>query len=114
MKTGIAAALKPLLCDTATAIDLRLELGVLGVDVGDGVVQGHVVLFEAACHCLFLVVQMSNVLDGALQDGSLVLVAVGHETSKLVDALVDRLTAAALNCLISMASIIGDMSIPSL
>jgi hypothetical protein len=40
---------------------------------------------------------LADVLDGTLQNGTLVLVAVRHKTGNLVDPFIDCLTASALN-----------------
>lgn len=96
-ETGITATLNPLQGDVATAVDFALQLGVLRADLVDGVSGGHIALLPPLCHALLFFVQLADILDGTLQNGTLVFVAVRDKLSDLVDALVDGLATTTLN-----------------
>jgi hypothetical protein len=44
-----------------------------------------------------VVLELSDILDGALEDGAFILLAAGNNLLELVDAFVDGLTTTALN-----------------
>jgi hypothetical protein len=98
VKTSIPSTLNPFESDVTPAVDLCLEFGILGADLVDGMIRGQVCLFPSSVHLLLILVKLDYILDGPLQDSTLVLVAVWNQLSNLVDSLVNGLTAAAFNC----------------
>jgi hypothetical protein len=60
-------------------------------------VSRETVLLKPLIDVLLLFLELANIFDGALQNGTLVLVAVWYETGNLVDSLVDSFTSSPLN-----------------
>lgn len=89
--------MEPLCGDGIAPADLLLQLLVGCTDLVDGMISRETVLFEPLIDVLLLLLKLANVLDGALQDRTLVLVAIGYEASNLVDSLVDGFTSSSLN-----------------
>lgn len=98
LQASIATALKPLRCDIAATVDFHFQFRILRADLIDGMAGGHVVLFPTFAHGFLFIMQLANVLDGTLQDGTLVLITIRHQARDLIDALVDRLTTSAFHC----------------
>lgn len=97
LQAGIAAALEPLGSDGIASADFLLQLLVGSADLVNGMVGCEAVLLEPLVDVLLLFLKLANVFDGALQNGTLVLIAVWYEAGDLVDSLVDSLTSASLN-----------------
>lgn len=74
-----------------------LQLLVRSADLIDGMVSRETVLLKPLIDVLLLFLELANIFDGALQNGTLVLVAVWYETGNLVDSLVDSFTSSPLN-----------------
>lgn len=62
------------------------------------------VLLEPVVDGLLLFLELADILDGTLQDRTLILVAVWHKARDLVDAFVDGFTATSFNCDMSVSS----------
>ena len=97
LQTSFAAALDPLESNVTTAIDFALEFGILGANLSNSVVGSHVDGLTTGGHGLVVGLELPDVLDGALQDGTLCFLASRNHLGNLVDALVDGLATATLN-----------------
>lgn len=60
-------------------------------------IGGETVLLETLVNVLLLFLKLTNVFNGALKNGALVLITVRYEAGDLVDSLVDSLTSTSLN-----------------
>lgn len=96
-EASIPATLDPLQRDVATAIDLSLQLRILSTDLIDRMAGRHVVLIPSFIHGFFLLMKLADILDRTLQNGPLVLIAVGDKLRDLVDALIDSFTPTTFN-----------------
>ena len=97
LKTGFTATLDPFESNVSTTIDFTLEFSVLGTDLGNSVVGGHIDGLAAGSHGLVFGLHLPDILDGALQDRALGLLASRNQLGNFVDALVDGLATATFN-----------------
>lgn len=97
VKPSITASLEPLQSRVVATADLSLQLRVGCADFGDGMAGREAVLLKALINGLLLFLQLADVFDCTLQNGALVLVAVGHEVRDAIDSFVDSLTATTFH-----------------
>ena len=97
VQTCTLASLLPRLDLAPCSFALGLELIVARTEFRDGLL-GQELLQGPLLNILGLVLlELRDELDRPLQDRTLVLLAAGYNLCELIDALIDSLSAAALN-----------------
>jgi hypothetical protein len=80
------------------ALAFRLQLVIACAQLGDGLFREELLECPLLNVLRLVFLQLCDERNGALQDGSLVLLAARDNLRQLVDALVDGLAATPLNC----------------
>jgi hypothetical protein len=97
LEAGVAAALEPLKSDVVASADLGFQLLVGCANLADGVIGCQTVLFESLVDVFLLFLKLTDILDGPLEYGALVLVAIWHKAGDLVDAFINGLTTSTFH-----------------
>ena len=98
VQSSTLTSLLPRLNLAPRTLALRLQLIIASAELCNSLL-GKKLLKRPLLDVLVLVLfQLSDELDGALEDGTLVLLAAWDDLGELVDAFVDGFASSALNC----------------
>ena len=93
------------LADALVGIELTMCFGTLVLqtftgraEFGDGLVEQELLKSPLLDVLLFIFSQLTNILDGALKDRTLVLLTSRNNLGKFIDAFIDSLPTTTLNC----------------